>query len=381
MQMNTELGAEWDLLELVCMGVDDEQRLRQVQDILDHGKVHWGELLEQAIRHKVLPLLAEAIISTQQTDKTVQDKEVHLHQAIPVMVAKHLQQVLDTNKYKTAMFRSHALKIGKALHEAGVQYCVTKGISFESTIYKGRGGRNFDHDIDFMIRQSDGEKASAVLAKLGYEIGQYDPFKNTINPMPRKELMIYKMHPDHLPPYVGLTGDPLVGAIGIDFSFSFTWFNSTYHVPLERAFEETRAVSFPGIADGQLFMFNPVYQFIFTSLHLFREAWFERWIEFEQDVNLLKFTDIVRLWIAYGEEIKASGFSDLLVAFGITKPVTWVLEHMDRTFNMDVVDTLELRDHVDVGMLFSAYSADGEERPWNGTMRKRLFLKGAEGLF
>ncbi len=381
MQNNSEFGYEWLLLELVCKGVHHHENLAQVQEILRLEKIHWGELIEQAIRHKVLPLLADAIISTQQTTDTAQDKEVHLNKAVPVMVAKFLQQALDVNKYKTGLFRTHALKIGKALEAEGITYCSTKGISFETTIYGGRGVRNFDHDIDFMVQQHDGEKVSEVLAGLGYQVGQYDPFKNVVNPMPRKELMIYKLHPDHLPPYVGLTSDPLVGAIGIDFSFSFTWFNSEYNVPLDKAFEKIHAITYPGIIDGRLFVFDYAYQFMFTALHLFREAWFERWIDFEQDVNLLKFTDLIRLWDAYKEQVKAADFTALVKAFGISFPVAWVMEHMDRAFGTTVVDDLGLHGFANEEMLFSAYGADGKERKWKGSMRRRLYMKEAGGLF
>ena len=379
MYNNYEFGIEWKLLELVCGGIEEEKNMQQIQSILDSSNLHWGELMEQAIRHKILPLLADAIISTQQTKETVQDKEVHLKKSIPVMVAKHLKQALDFNKYKTDIFRKYAFAIGKRLEQAGIQYCVTKGISFETTLYKGRGVRNFDHDIDIMVRQADEEKVAEVLASLGYEIGQYDPFKNIINPMPRKELMIYKMYPDHLPPYVALTDD-IIGAIGIDFSFSFTWHNSPYTVSLENAFAGTRTINYPG-TEEKLRVFDPVYQFIFTALHLFREAWFERWIEFEQDVNLLKFTDMILMWKTYREAIETGDLKVLLIQYDIIAPVTWVLEHLDRTFETDTISTLELQQFVDEKMLFSAYGSNGEEKTWKGSMKKRLYLRNTSELF
>ena len=49
------------------------------------------------------------------------------------------------------------------------------------------------------------------------------------------------------------------------------------------------------MAEVRLPCFRPTYQFLFTVLHLFREAWLQKFVDFGSDVGLMKFGDVIRL--------------------------------------------------------------------------------------
>ena len=57
------LGAEWTILELLARGVADDSERQTIRDLLKAANLNWGELLEQALMHKMLPMLAHQIIS------------------------------------------------------------------------------------------------------------------------------------------------------------------------------------------------------------------------------------------------------------------------------------------------------------------------------
>jgi len=57
------LGPEWTILELLARGIADDSERQLVCDLLVSKTINWGELLEQALRHKMLPLLAYHVIS------------------------------------------------------------------------------------------------------------------------------------------------------------------------------------------------------------------------------------------------------------------------------------------------------------------------------
>ncbi len=133
--------------------------------------------------------------------------------------------------------------------------------------------------------------------------------------------------------------------------------------------------------DVRIPCFLPPFQFLFTILHLFREAWFERWIEMDQDVNLMKFADVVRLWQIHRKRLSSDAFIQMLEAFEVKEPVLWVLEHLDRTFHTDIVSALGFAGHVSEDWLSSARVSGGRIVPWQGTMRERLWRKDRRALF
>jgi hypothetical protein len=170
------------------------------------------------------------------------------------------------------------------------------------------------------------------------------------------------------------------GCVPVDFANSLTWTNSPFDVPVETALSEISYQPLPGHPDVQLPTFSPTYQFIFTALHLFREAWFDRWMEWNVDVTLSKFADVIRLWNAHRETLAGKEFVQVLEEFNITDSVLWVLEHTDRTFKTDIVSTLGLEGRVTEEWLSSAYGPGGKLRKWKGTMRERLHCKDRRKL-
>ena len=60
---NQSLGSEWTILELLARGIVDDSERQMIRDLLVAETLNWGELLEQALRHKMVPMLAHHVIS------------------------------------------------------------------------------------------------------------------------------------------------------------------------------------------------------------------------------------------------------------------------------------------------------------------------------
>lgn len=362
------LGVEWAILELMCLDLENEARQKTFVELMSSGQVHWGELLEQALNHKVLPLLA------------FHTRTGILRDIVPWFLWLHMQTTLELNRHKTAIYRQAAAEIVNALDSYGVRFVATKGIAFESTLYEGNGTRNFKTDIDFMVAPKDKDIVINALQQLGYEMGDFSWSSGTIRPHRREDMIIYQLHPDHIPIMSKLTGDPLVKSISIDFATSLTWAESPYQVPIEVALADICRQPIPGHPDTFLPVFSPFFQFGFTILHLFREAWFEKWLKVGQDVNLSKFIDVIRLWQYCVSHEYHSSFVAQMEKFSITAPLLWVLEHIDRTWHTTTVSTLDMKNRIDESFLFSLNASDGEWRHWQGTMRERLHCKERKTL-
>tara|TARA_B110000093_G_C12713582_1_gene303206 strand:+ start:274 stop:486 length:213 start_codon:yes stop_codon:yes gene_type:complete len=58
-----KFGPEWALLEFICLANTFENKNAIIDKLISTPSFSWGELLEQAIEHKVVPLLAYNLIS------------------------------------------------------------------------------------------------------------------------------------------------------------------------------------------------------------------------------------------------------------------------------------------------------------------------------
>ena len=312
-------GPEWEILELICHGTERNGNLEKIIPLFTSKNLNWGELIERAIRHRMLPALAEKVIS------------LHLGVHIPDSIRYHLFQHLNINKWKIAIYYKVAMKLIKALQNQNIRFVCTKGITFESTIYNGVGSRELG-DIDFMIHPKDQAIAIKTLKELNYEQGLLKEKENKIMPFDRKKLMRFQLFPDHIPHYSIKTNDPLIKAVPVDYAFSVTWARSQFQIPMEIVLKEIIYQKIPGASNILMPCLNPTFQFVFTILHLYREAKFINPVKMEKALNLMKFTDVLRIWNTYNSEIITNNFSWLIKELGIVEPIAWVLEQTDIVF-------------------------------------------------
>lgn len=361
-------GPEWALLELLCLGLTIPDEQQAFEELMKSGSLDWGVLLEQALRHKMLPLLAFHTLS------------VELKQFVPKRIQEHFRSVLDLNRHKRGLWYREADRIIKFLNKQNVRVVGRKDAAFESTLYGGNGSRRFG-DIDLLIAPQDRNVVLEALPQLGYQPGLYDWQTQSLVPIPRQHMMIFRLNPDHLPVHSRLTGDPVMQWFELDFANSLTWTGSSFDVPLEVAMAEIIYQPVAGFSDIEIPCLLPSFEFINTVLHLFREAWFARWLEWEQDVDLTKFSDVVRLWKVYEVLLARETFVKTLEEFDIVAPVVWVLEHLDRTLHTGIVAALGLEGQVTEEWLFSGRASGNQLYQWQGTMRQRLYSKNRESLF
>jgi hypothetical protein len=366
MKNDSPFGPEWTLLELLTLGLGEPERRARFEQIVTSGELHWGELLEQAIRHKVEVLLAYHLSFGE------------IAEALPVRILRHLRGVYDVNLHRRKGWYETLHGVITAFEAQGISVAGRKQVSFEGTLYEGNGSRRLG-DIDLLILPRDMKAATAALEELGFAAIQYDWCTDELVPVPRREMMIYRLSPDHLPIMIKKTGDQVTRFIDIDCASSLTWAKSPYEVPLDEVLATVEHVSVPGAPGVKVPVVAPEYEVIGTVLHLFREAWFERWLDWEQDVDLAKFGDVIRLMEAHRD--KAPTLREAIERHGVREPVLWVLEHMDRAFGTDSVATLGWSGEVDEDWLSSAHDSGGKPRKWRGTMRQRLYARDRKALF
>ena len=299
------LGSEWTILELLARGIVDDLEQQMVRDLLLAETLDWGELLEQALRHKMLPILAYHIVSAS------------LRFDVPRSIYQHLESALEWNRWQIEVFRREAVRVAQGLAGRGIHFVVTKGMAFESTLYGSLGTRHMK-DIDFMIAPRDREAVLSVMRDLGFR-----PFFEWAKD-PRREEISSRLNPDHLPKLARDIDQPGTRTINVDVANSLTWTRSPFDVPVEEALEDPVEQPVPGMPGVGLPCFCTIYQFLFTVLHLFREAWLQKFVDFGTDVGLMKFGDVIRLIDQNRNELTSGELLRIMEIQRVTHAVAWV---------------------------------------------------------
>jgi Uncharacterised nucleotidyltransferase len=350
------LGAEWTILELLARGIVDDPERQMARDLLLTDTLDWGELLEQALRHKMVPMLAHHIIST------------GLRFDVPMSIYQHLESALEWNRWQIELFRGETVRVAQGLAGRGIHFVVTKGMAFESTLYGSLGTRHMN-DIDFMIAPRDREAVMSVMQELGFR-----PFFEWAKD-PRREEISSRLNPDHLPKLARAIDQPGTRTIQVDVANSLTWTRSPFDVPVGEALKHPVEQSVPGMPGVGVPCFRPIYQFLFTVLHLFREAWLQKFVDFGNDVSLMKFGDVVRLIDQHRDELTDGELLRTMEAHNLTDAVAWVLRRLDETFQTHTLELLGLEKHGDEERLASQMQSSGYVRAWGQSMRERLQSK------
>ncbi|MEM9275135.1 MAG: nucleotidyltransferase family protein [Cyanobacteria bacterium P01_F01_bin.143] len=365
------LGKEWAILELITLGLSSSTEQEMFADLINSPNLDLQELVAQAKRHKILTLLAFYCLS---------EKFVKI---IPQNILSQVEfsKILFINRHKISLYRKEAVRLITAFKQKNIRFVGTKGIALESTVYPSQGIRTMG-DMDFMILPSDREIVSKTLSDLGYSMGTFNHKTGKIKPHSRELMIKYRLSPDHLPSHVLLTDSIIVPFIEVDVANSLTWTSCPFQIPVEVALENIIYQSFLGSNNVQLPIFSPQFQFIFTILHLFKEAWIEITLDMHgKDVSLSKFSDVVRIWKTYKNQLNNQEFVSILEQYSIIQPVLWVLEHLDRTLKTNIVSELGLEGRVTEEWLSSASASNRISRHWQGTMRERLFSRDRRQLF
>jgi hypothetical protein len=350
------LGPEWTILELLARGIVDDSERQMAGDLLLSDPLDWGELLEQALRHKMLPMLAYHVISE------------GLRFDVPMSIYQHLESALEWNRYQIEVFRRETVRVAQGLAGSAIPFVVTKGMAFESTLY-GSLGTRYMNDIDFMIAPRDREAVLSAMQELGFR-----PFFDWARDARREEISS-RLNRDHLPKLAREIDQPGTRKINIDVANSLTWTKSPFDVPVEEALKEPVEQPVPGMPGVTLPCFRLVYQFLFTVLHLFREAWLQKFVDFGSDVGLMKFGDVIRLIDRYRDELSDGELLRIMEAHNVTHPVAWVLRRLDETFHTHTLELLALQNHGDEKLLTPQMQSSGYVAASDQSMRERLQSK------
>ncbi len=369
MSLNENLSQEWLILEQCALLLNPGASSTTLSELLSEQTLHWGEIIQQALRHNMLPLLAYVIQRNDLTKK------------VPHEFRDLLSVALSMNRHELTIGYREIARIVEAFEQQSIVFAVTKGYTFDSTLYNSAKVRKVN-DIDLLVLPADKKKVFAALKDLGYKAGYFDDRSKSIVDMPEATMKLYAMVAEFAPEFVIKIPDPLVQSMCVDMTCSLTWFNSSFKIATSDALEERIWLAIPGHEGVKMPCLNLEYQIIYTALHLFKEAWVEMYgIKDGNDVSLSRFMDILYLITCNKESIKTSHLQAIMAKNTLTLPILWVFKHTERVFELNLCEEPGFAEPVPESWLASWQTERFQTCYWKGTMRERLQRKNREDLF
>lgn len=356
-------GKEWIILEKITKG--DEEDIDEIKKLLT-DEINWGELMEQAMSHKIFPMVAYFFI------------ENDLFEKIPPFVNQHFRIFLDVNRLKVKKIKEETILICNELERQKVPFVATKGVVLDNEIYENEGYR-FLSDADFIVKPEYKKDVIQILKNLDFQMGTVDWKNNNIKQLSREEHLIYMNTPDKLPEFVKKLNNEIIKYVSIGFVCSLTWNKCEYKVNIDNAFKNLRNIDI-GLNGQKIPALDVVYHYVYIILHLYKHAWVEYLSRWNNDVNLVKFGDVYRYYQKYKNVIKDE-LPKIIKENNIEKPIIWTLVHTDEIFGSNIVEELKYENFLDYNYLHSAGDKKGNIRMWKGNMRDRLYSKDRKKLF
>ena len=111
-------------------------------------------------------------------------------------------------------------------------------------------------------------------------------------------------------------------------------------------------------------------------LHLFREAWLQKFVDFGSDVGLMKFGDVIRLIDRDQKELTDGELLRIMESsWTLPTRLPGCSARMDETFQTRTLELLGLEKHGDEELLASQMQSSGLCARWDQSMRERLQSK------
>lgn len=354
-------GPEWAILEEIAKNNNDS--VDKILDILidQQDAINWGELMEQAMSHKMFPTLAYYFTNEK------------LYKFIPPFINQYFTLGYQINRNKTNEIKKEALRITQTMAHHGTSVVCTKGIILEDQLYGGNGAR-FLSDVDFMSVSDNKSEINNTMLNLGYHIGTVDWRKNDIKTMSRVQYLMYISESSKLPEYVIRVKNELVNYVSAGYVLSFTWNNCPYDISVESALKHStlHTVKIDN-KEYQLPSLDNSYHFLYIILHLYKHAMVSHLSKNRNDVNLVKFMDVYNFWKKYSKELKKT-LPQIISENHVEAPISWTLYHTDYLFGSTMLKDLKLSVPSDK-YLYSTLDEKGNKIFWKGDMRDRLFAK------
>jgi len=146
------IAAEWSILLAACSAQERLEKLSRLRSLLQQS-VNWEQLFVLADRHRVQPLLHQAL-------RRIED-------AVPASEMLRLKQGTQANIHKALLLSRELIRVLEPLSAAAIEVMPYKGVALAEMLYGDIALRHAG-DIDLLIHAKDLGRIRQEVANLGY---------------------------------------------------------------------------------------------------------------------------------------------------------------------------------------------------------------------
>lgn len=362
------LRAEADLLlALSRLEVDPDTVERCRRMVVEQGPgLDWGFFVDQAARHKVLPIVARHIVHHR-----LYRREGGV---VPIPYDWLYSYVYNANRARNRTLAAEFGTVLRGIEEAGVRYAVRKGPVVLERLFVDPGLRRMS-DLDLLVERKDAAAAGEVLSGLGYAQGRIAASGGALERFSRRTQLFWRANVNNELPYLKFVDDDFVEHYDVDLCLDIFQRLSESRVEVADLLDRRVAVPLCGGPHG--YALSPADQFVDLCAHLHKEAASLFYVERGADIEILKFLDIALSC----EELSAHGGWPEVRArtadYNAGRSVYYALHHTALLYPRSV-PAAEL-DHLrpdDCGYLEEYGTFDGRPRRWDRPFAERIFDAG-----
>ncbi|WP_063752408.1 nucleotidyltransferase family protein [Streptomyces natalensis] len=358
---------ETDLLLALARLCPDPGLIESCRDrIRDAGEnMDWGFFVDQAARHKVLPLVARHILR----NRLFRDAETS-DWTIPYwwLYESVYYSSRDRNRALTEEFGC----VIRALNsESELRYAIRKGPVLSERLYRDPGLRRMG-DMDILVARQDFSLLKSILWDLGYIQGRISPNGHTVQDFSRTTQAFWRMNvKTNDLPFVKMAHREHVESYNIDICFDIFQPLSGSSVDVLELLEQRVR----GPVCGELGVALSIEdQFIDLCAHLHKEATTFYYIKGGFDLELLKFLDVALSSEELTRENLWPSVLDRSSRYDADRSLYYALHHTAILYPESVPTTVlaQLRP-ADCRFLDEYGTFDGQPKKWNEPFLERLF--------
>ncbi|MFJ6213762.1 amino acid adenylation domain-containing protein [Streptomyces sp. NPDC092296] len=340
------------------------RRTAEVRRLASLPDLSWGDLLEAAARHKVLPLIGRHV------DRYRLDRKQGDTAGFPypwVFVSAYLG-----NRVRNQALSDEFGRVFDELRAAGLRFAVRKGFSLGEGEYHDPALRRIA-DLDVLLARADAPAAHEVLTRLGYVQGSLADDGERIEPYSRETQLFWRMNLSNQLPYRRAAGRPDVTDFNVDICHDI--FQKKSGVSADAAELLDRVV--PTVLCGtRAWVPAPDDRLLDLCSHLHKEATSLHFVEDKQDLQLSKFLDLSLVAAAF-DDAQWERFLGRVREYGAESIVYYALHFTTLLYPRSVpARVLDAVRPADTGYLEEYGTLDGQTARWEEGFFQRLFDSG-----
>lgn len=362
-----DLRPEWRLLlQLSRLSLDQGEcdvirnELESNEDNLD-----WGQIVDQAARHRVLPLIAHNLDHYDLRRHTLNG-----HTLLPYWWL--FAGIVRINRERNIVLENEYGRVLRALNFANIAYAVRKGPAL-SRLYPD-GALRVTNDLDLLVAAEDLKKVSSAMTSIGYSEGRPSQDGYSVQEFDRRTKVFWQTQMVVRLPFTRITRTSGVDQYTVEPTTSILYAAKGKQPDTRSILERAARVHMCG---NSACVLSWVDQLIDISVHIYEEAISLHYIRRGKDIRLQKYVDVVAIIRSNTRSELWTSFIKRTTDFEVSREVYYALHHAAILYPNVVPDQVldELRPN-SLDYLDEFGALDASPLRWRGGFVERMFSNG-----